>query len=60
MVQRRALRRLLEPLEAIVMCCNTCANFEGGWCCRYNAEPPKDLIDTDIECESWDHDPTPF
>lgn len=58
--QRQALRKLLEPLERVVMCCQECSHFDGGWCCEFNAEPPKEATATDIGCESWDHLYVPF
>ena len=59
-VQRTALRKLLEPLEAIVMCCESFAHFQGGWCCEHEAERPRDVVMNDIGCESWEHDGVPF
>ena len=59
-LHRTALRRLLEPLERVVMCCNECVHFEGNWCCKHEGEPPADVVNTDIGCESWEHDPIPF
>jgi len=59
-LQRQALRKLLEPLEAVVMSCGECTHFQAGWCGKFDAEPPAEARKTDIGCESWEHDFVPF
>lgn len=60
LVQRQALRKLLNPLESIVMSCEHCAHFEGSWCRKFDGAPPADIAKTDFGCESWEHDCVPF
>lgn len=60
LVQRQALRKLLNPLESIVMSCEHCAHFEGSWCRKFDGEPPADAVKVDIQCAEWMHDDIPF
>lgn len=59
-MQRIALRKLLDPLEKIVMCCNSCEHYSGKRCSQYAAQVPENFTSTDINCDAWQHDSIPF
>lgn len=51
-------RRELRLLENIRITCNTCSQNASGWCNRFAAAPPEDVIKAG--CDEWEWDGIPF
>jgi hypothetical protein len=56
-VQRTALRRMLNTLDAVKVECRTCIAWAGATCEKYGP-PPADVVS--VGCDEWQFDDIPF
>lgn len=56
--QKQALSEMKERLDRITVACTTCEHYRVGFCKKYQAQPPIEVVKTG--CDDWVFDGCPF
>lgn len=59
-LKKQALQNMLTEINRIRPNCRDCTKFNGKICNQFDAAPPNEWLNNEIDCEHWEWDCIPF